>query len=340
MTALLAELEKSRRGAPRRRFASGAAAKLAGIWEAPARGRTGDDAGEGRGAARRSWPPARPTRRPPSKRCARSSIVTRNPGPRCTSTPARRPTCAASSRPTCSTCAWPAFDECARRIARAVAGLSPGQRRGHRERRNRRERARPHRSLRATSSSCARWCGRPRIPRARAAVDRLRSAAWQRCACSTTSAASTKGSRRSSARREVRRTGYAPLLAETLFELGNVCRSSSAPGPGARTSSRRHCGPPSCAATTRSSPWPPRSSSTRWATSWRGSTPRRSGRSSRTRSAPHGWARRSLGLALQQPGRDARASGAAAGGDRGRPPAVAAKEKFGAVPTARSRLIV
>ena len=42
MTALLAELEKSRRGAPRRRFASGAAAKLAGIWEAPARGRTGD----------------------------------------------------------------------------------------------------------------------------------------------------------------------------------------------------------------------------------------------------------------------------------------------------------
>ncbi len=42
MTALLAELEKSRRGAPRRRFASGAAAKLAGIWEAPARGRPGD----------------------------------------------------------------------------------------------------------------------------------------------------------------------------------------------------------------------------------------------------------------------------------------------------------
>ena len=44
MTALLAELEKSRRGAPRRRFASGASAKLAGIWEAPARGRTSDTA--------------------------------------------------------------------------------------------------------------------------------------------------------------------------------------------------------------------------------------------------------------------------------------------------------
>jgi len=43
MTALLAELEKSRRGAPRRRFASGASAKLAGIWEAPAaRGRASD----------------------------------------------------------------------------------------------------------------------------------------------------------------------------------------------------------------------------------------------------------------------------------------------------------
>ena len=42
MTALLGELEKSRRGAPRRRFASGAAAKLAGIWEAPARRRTND----------------------------------------------------------------------------------------------------------------------------------------------------------------------------------------------------------------------------------------------------------------------------------------------------------
>jgi tRNA A-37 threonylcarbamoyl transferase component Bud32/tetratricopeptide (TPR) repeat protein len=42
MTALLAELEKSRGSVPRRRFASGAAAKLAGIWEAPLRGRTGD----------------------------------------------------------------------------------------------------------------------------------------------------------------------------------------------------------------------------------------------------------------------------------------------------------
>ncbi len=42
MTALLGELAKSRRGAPRRRFTSGATAKLAGIWEAPGRGRSGD----------------------------------------------------------------------------------------------------------------------------------------------------------------------------------------------------------------------------------------------------------------------------------------------------------
>jgi eukaryotic-like serine/threonine-protein kinase len=40
MNALLAELEKSRAGAPRRRFAAGASAKLAGIWEAPVRGRS------------------------------------------------------------------------------------------------------------------------------------------------------------------------------------------------------------------------------------------------------------------------------------------------------------
>ncbi len=39
MKALLSELEKSRPGAPRRRFAAGASAKLAGIWEAPVRGR-------------------------------------------------------------------------------------------------------------------------------------------------------------------------------------------------------------------------------------------------------------------------------------------------------------
>ena len=39
MTALLVELEKNRSGSPRRRFAAGASAKLAGIWEAPVRGR-------------------------------------------------------------------------------------------------------------------------------------------------------------------------------------------------------------------------------------------------------------------------------------------------------------
>ena len=39
MNALLAELERNRAVAGRRRFAVGAAAKLAGIWEAPARGR-------------------------------------------------------------------------------------------------------------------------------------------------------------------------------------------------------------------------------------------------------------------------------------------------------------
>ena len=44
MTAMLGELEKSRRGAPRRRFAAGATAKLAGIWEATLRGRAGDTA--------------------------------------------------------------------------------------------------------------------------------------------------------------------------------------------------------------------------------------------------------------------------------------------------------
>jgi serine/threonine protein kinase/tetratricopeptide (TPR) repeat protein len=38
MHALLTNLEKSRNSAPRRRFAAGAAAKLAGIWEAPVRG--------------------------------------------------------------------------------------------------------------------------------------------------------------------------------------------------------------------------------------------------------------------------------------------------------------
>src|SRR5258708_38228086 len=38
MNALLAELEKNRAVAGRRRFADGAAAKLAGIWEAPGRG--------------------------------------------------------------------------------------------------------------------------------------------------------------------------------------------------------------------------------------------------------------------------------------------------------------
>jgi tetratricopeptide (TPR) repeat protein/tRNA A-37 threonylcarbamoyl transferase component Bud32 len=44
MKALLAELEKSRMGAPRRRFAAGAAAKLAGIWEVPRRGRAAESA--------------------------------------------------------------------------------------------------------------------------------------------------------------------------------------------------------------------------------------------------------------------------------------------------------
>jgi tetratricopeptide (TPR) repeat protein len=46
MKALLAELEKSRtpNRAPRRRFAAGAVTKLAGIWEAPVRRRTGDTA--------------------------------------------------------------------------------------------------------------------------------------------------------------------------------------------------------------------------------------------------------------------------------------------------------
>jgi serine/threonine protein kinase len=39
MTALLAELEKNRAVARRRRFVAGAAAKLAGVWEAPIRGR-------------------------------------------------------------------------------------------------------------------------------------------------------------------------------------------------------------------------------------------------------------------------------------------------------------
>ena len=39
MAALIAELERTRSVAPRRRFAAGAAAKLAGIWEAPVRGR-------------------------------------------------------------------------------------------------------------------------------------------------------------------------------------------------------------------------------------------------------------------------------------------------------------
>jgi eukaryotic-like serine/threonine-protein kinase len=39
MKALLAELEKNRAVARRRRFAAGAAAKLAGVWEAPIRGR-------------------------------------------------------------------------------------------------------------------------------------------------------------------------------------------------------------------------------------------------------------------------------------------------------------
>ncbi len=44
MTPLLGELDKNRRGAPRRRFAAGATAKLAGIWEAPPRGRIADTA--------------------------------------------------------------------------------------------------------------------------------------------------------------------------------------------------------------------------------------------------------------------------------------------------------
>ena len=46
MQALLSEIEKGQpsRRAPRRRFASGAAAKLAGIWEAPVRGRAADTA--------------------------------------------------------------------------------------------------------------------------------------------------------------------------------------------------------------------------------------------------------------------------------------------------------
>ncbi len=39
MEILVAELEKNRTGASRRRFAAGASAKLAGVWEAPIRGR-------------------------------------------------------------------------------------------------------------------------------------------------------------------------------------------------------------------------------------------------------------------------------------------------------------
>jgi len=44
MQALVAELDRTRTGAPRRRFAAGAAAKLDGIWEAPSRGRVGETA--------------------------------------------------------------------------------------------------------------------------------------------------------------------------------------------------------------------------------------------------------------------------------------------------------
>jgi eukaryotic-like serine/threonine-protein kinase len=53
MKALLAELEKNRTGAPRRRFAAGAAAKLAGIWEAPIRGRAVET--EGKAEIRRAF---------------------------------------------------------------------------------------------------------------------------------------------------------------------------------------------------------------------------------------------------------------------------------------------
>ncbi len=108
MNELLAELDR-RPGAARTGFASGAAARLDGIWTLAASDETARPATKSSWPPRRtrctprSSPPARPTPRPRSTGPARCSIATSSAGRPSTSRPARRPTCAASSPPRCWT---------------------------------------------------------------------------------------------------------------------------------------------------------------------------------------------------------------------------------------------
>ena len=125
------------------------------------------DTGESRDQARPSWPRARPMRPPPSTRCARSSTATHKRGPRCTSTPAKRPTFAASSRPTCSICAWPPSTSVSTGCAPLSQAFCHANAERDRERGDGGARAQTDRSLRrhrspARGSAAARGSGRAR----------------------------------------------------------------------------------------------------------------------------------------------------------------------------------
>ena len=101
MGALLAELRSDAALAGTRRFAEGAAAKLAGIWEAPDLERTVGASGETEAKAeiRRAFLATASLTPPPrSRQRAACWIVSRAAGPTSTLTPARRRTCAASSQ--------------------------------------------------------------------------------------------------------------------------------------------------------------------------------------------------------------------------------------------------